>query len=88
MIGKFDIELSRRSSGGLILTLADSRLRASEALRLLIEDWRAPDRGLFVRAGKDRVAFIGPTTTRVLKTWLARYPMPSSEAFLFVDRRG
>ena len=75
----------------LTLTLADSGLRASEVLRLLIEDWRAHDRGLFVRAGKgrkDRVAFIGPTTTRALKAWLARNPTPSPEAFLFVDRRG
>jgi len=75
----------------LILTLADSGLRASEVLHLLIEDWRAPDRGLFVRAGKgrkDRVAFIGPTTTRALKAWLAHHPAPSPEAFLYVDRRG
>lgn len=44
-----------------------------------------------MRAGKgrkDRVAFIGPTTTRALKTWLVRHPVASSEAFLFVDRRG
>ncbi len=75
----------------LILALADSGLRASEALHLLVEDWRPPDRGLFVRAGKgrkDRVVFIGPTTTRALKAWLARHPSPSSESFLFVDRRG
>src|SRR3989304_7696647 len=37
---------------------------------------------------KDRMAFIGPTTTRALKTWLARRPAPSPEAFVFVDRRG
>jgi integrase len=58
----------------LLLVLADSGLRASEVLHLLIEDWRSGDRGLFVRAGKgrkDRVAFIGPTTTRALKAWLA-----------------
>jgi site-specific recombinase XerD len=75
----------------LILTLADSGLRASELLHLLIEDWRGVDRGLFIRAGKgrkDRVTFIGPTTTRALKAWLARHPTPSSEAFLFTDRRG
>ncbi len=74
----------------LLLALADSGLRASEVLRLLVEDWRASDRGLFVRAGKgrkDRVAFIGPTTTRVLKAWLARHPAPTQEAFLFMDRR-
>lgn len=46
----------------LLLVLADSGLRANELPHLLVEDWRAADRGLFVRAGKgrkDRVAFIG-----------------------------
>jgi site-specific recombinase XerD len=75
----------------VILALADSGLRANELLYLLVEDWRTADRGLFVRGGKgrkDRVAFIGPTTTRALKTWLARHPSPSPEAFLFTDRQG
>ena len=75
----------------LILALADSGLRASELLRLLVEDWRTADRGLFVRGGKgrkDRVAFIGPTTTRALKAWLARHPVPSPESYLFCDREG
>jgi site-specific recombinase XerD len=75
----------------LLLVLADSGLRAGEVLRLLVEDWRTSDRGLFVRAGKgrkDRVAFIGSTTTRALKTWLARHPAPRAEVFLFVDRHG
>ncbi|HLW49248.1 MAG TPA: tyrosine-type recombinase/integrase [bacterium] len=75
----------------LLLVLADSGLRANEVLRLLVEDWRRADRGLFVRAGKgrkDRVAFIGPTTTRALKAWLARHPAPASDAFLFCDREG
>ncbi len=75
----------------LILVLADAGLRASEALRLLIEDWRLADRGLFVRSGKgrkDRVAFVGATTTRALKVWLARHPVPSAESFLFTDQRG
>jgi site-specific recombinase XerD len=70
----------------LLLLLADSGLRANELLHLLIEDWRAADRGLFVRAGKgckDRVAFIGPTTTRALKSWLSHHPQPTPEAFLF-----
>ncbi len=46
---------------------------------------------MFVRAGKgpkDRVAFVGPTTTPVLKAWLARHPAPSPESFLFCDRQG
>ena len=75
----------------ILLVLADSGLRAGEVLRLLVEDWRPSDRGLFVRAGKGRkdcVAFIGSTTTRALKTWLARHPAPRAEVFLFVDRRG
>ncbi|MDR7543655.1 MAG: tyrosine-type recombinase/integrase [Armatimonadota bacterium] len=75
----------------LVLVPADAGLRAGEVLRLLVEDWRASDPGLFVRAGKgrkDRVTFIGPTTTRALKAWLARHPLPSPEAFLFCDRAG
>jgi site-specific recombinase XerD len=75
----------------MILVLADSALRAGELLHLLVEDWRPADRGLFVRSGKgrkDRVAFVGPTTTRALKVWLARHPQPSGEAFLFCDRHG
>ena len=75
----------------LILTLADAGLRASESLRLLVEDWRTADRGLFVRAGKgrkDRVAFIGPTTTRAIKTWLVKHPAPAPESFLFTNRLG
>jgi len=75
----------------LLLVFADSGLRANEVLRLLVEDWRPADRALFVRAGKgrkDRVAFVGPTTARALKAWLARHPVPSSETFLFCDRAG
>jgi integrase/recombinase XerC len=74
----------------LVLVLADAGVRASEILHLLVEDWRQSDRCLFVRSGKgrkDRVAFVGPTTTRALKAWLARHPAPSGEAFLFVDRQ-
>ncbi len=50
----------------LILALADSALRAREALHLLVEDWWPAERGLFVQAGKgreDRVSFIAATTT-------------------------
>jgi site-specific recombinase XerD len=75
----------------LLLVLADAGLRAAELLRLLVEDWRPADRGLFVRAGKgrkNRVAFIGPTTTRALKGWFARHPQPGPEQFLFCDRQG
>jgi site-specific recombinase XerD len=75
----------------LLLVLADTGLRAGELLHLLIEDWRPTDRGLFVRGSKgckDRVAFIGPTTTRALRRWLARHPSPAPESFLFTDRQG
>jgi site-specific recombinase XerD len=74
----------------LLLVLADAGLRASELLYLLVEDWRPNDRSLFVRGGKgrkDRVAFIGPTTTRALRVWLARHPNGSPEAFMFADRK-
>jgi integrase len=70
----------------LLLVMADSGLRASELLHLLIEDWRPADRGVFVRGGKgrkDRVSFIGPTTVRSLKAWLVHHPLPSPESFLF-----
>jgi integrase len=75
----------------IILVLADSGLRANECLHLLFEDWQPLDRRLVVRAGKggkDRVAFVGPTTTRALKAWLALHPRLATEAFLFTDRRG
>jgi len=75
----------------LLLLLADSGLRTNEALHLLVEDWRAADRALFVRAGKgrkDRVAFVGTTTVRALRRWLARHPQPAPEAFFFCDRQG
>jgi integrase len=75
----------------MLLTLADSVLLASEALHLLVEDWRRADRSLLVRGGrgrKGRVAFVGATATRALKAWLARHPAASSEAFLFCDRAG
>jgi integrase/recombinase XerD len=75
----------------MVLVLADAGMRASELLHLLVEDWRPSNRALFVRSGKgrkDRIAFIGPTTTRALKVWLARHPRPSPEVFLFCDREG
>lgn len=37
---------------------------------------------------KDRVTFIGPTTTRAVKAWLARHPAPAPESFPFTDRHG
>lgn len=75
----------------MLLVLADAGLRAGKLLHLLVEDWRTLDRGVFVRSGKgrkDRVAFIGATTTRALKIWLARHPSPAPESFLFTDRHG
>ncbi len=75
----------------MVLVLADAGLRASELVRLLVEHWQPAQRALVVRGGKgrkDRVAFVGPTTARALKTWLARHPEPAGESFLFVDRRG
>ncbi|MDR7562796.1 MAG: tyrosine-type recombinase/integrase [Armatimonadota bacterium] len=75
----------------MILVLADSGLRANELLNLLVEHWSPADRSLFVRSGKgrkDRVVFVGATTTRALKEWLARHPAPAPESYLFTDRQG
>ncbi len=75
----------------MVLVLADAGLRARELLRLLVQDWQPSERALVVRGGKgrkDRVVFVGPTTTRALKAWLARHPEPSGESYLFCDRRG
>ena len=75
----------------LILVIADAGLRASEALHLLLEDWRPHDRSLFVRSGKgarDRVVFVGATTARALKAWLSVHPQPGPEAWLYCKRDG
>jgi site-specific recombinase XerD len=72
-----------------ILVMADAGLRASEALHLLIEDWRPADRSVFVRSGKgarDRVVFVGATTARALKAWLSVHPQPGPETWLFCQR--
>lgn len=75
----------------LILVMADAGLRASEALHLLVENWRSHDRSLFIRSGKgarDRVVFVGATTARTLKAWLSVHPLPGPEAWLFCQRDG
>lgn len=74
----------------LILVLADAGLRASEVLRLLVEDWTPTQRSLFVRGGKgrkDRVAFLTPTTARSLKEYLGTRRIIAPEDFLFADAR-
>lgn len=79
-----------RRNRALILVLADTGLRASEILRLLVEDWNPSERSLFVRSGKgrkDRVVFLSPTTTRALKEYLGMRCGFASEEFLFVDQR-
>jgi site-specific recombinase XerD len=91
VLGAWPVTLEGTRNRALILVLADSALRASEVLHLLVEDWRPADRGLFVRAGKgrkDRVSFIEATTTRALKAWLSVHPAASPESFLFTDRTG
>jgi site-specific recombinase XerD len=80
-----------RRNRALILVLADAGLRASEALHLLVESWNPQDRSLLVRHGKgakDRTVFVGPTTARAIKEYLAVHPALSRENFLFVDEKG
>lgn len=77
-----------RRNRALILILADAGLRASEVLRLLVEDWTAAQRSLFVRGGKgrkDRVAFVTPTTARSLREYVETRRILAPEDFLFVD---
>jgi len=72
----------------LILVMADSGLRASEVLRLVVEDWTPAQRSLLVRGGKghkDRVTFVTPTTARALREYLGSHPVVAVEDFLFAD---
>jgi len=72
----------------LVLVMADAGLRASEVLHLLVEDWSLQDRSLFVRSGKghkDRVTFVGPTTMRAIRYYLAMRTVASREDWLFAD---
>lgn len=74
----------------LILALADSGVRASEVLHLLVENWNPAERSLFIRSGKgrkDRVVFISPTAARGVKEYLAARRYAAPEDFLFVDAR-
>ncbi len=75
----------------LILVMADAGLRAGEAVRLLVENWNAQERSLFVRYGKgqkDRISFVGATTTRAIRDYLAMRPLVSREQWLFADAQG
>lgn len=77
-----------RRNRALILVLADTGIRASEVLRLLVEDWNASHRSLFVRAGKgrkDRLVFVTPTSARAVKELLGMRRLAAPEDFLFVD---
>lgn len=81
-------EFHGRRSRALLLVLADAGLRASEIVRLLIEDWKPAERSLFIRSGKgrkDRVAFVAPTTARALRAYLGTRRLVSPEDFLFAD---
>jgi site-specific recombinase XerD len=80
--------LTGRRNRALILVMADAGLRASEVLRLLVEDWTPAQRSLFVRSGqgqKDRVVFVSPTTARALKEYLGTRRVLAPEDFLFLD---
>ncbi len=75
----------------LILVMADAGLRAGEVVRLLVEHWNPQERSLFVRSGKgqkDRVSFVGATTTRALRDYLGARTLAGREDWLFVDDQG
>jgi integrase len=74
----------------LVLLLADSGLRVSEAIRLRGEDLLFTERTVFVKrgkGGKDRTGFIGPVTAQALRTHLARRG-GQMEDFVFSYRDG
>jgi site-specific recombinase XerC len=75
----------------LIVVLADSGLRVSEAARLQRDDLNFKTGTVGVRSGKggrDRVGFIGTTTAAHLRTWLAQRPHASPEDPVFCTRDG
>lgn len=54
--------------------MADAGPRKGEALHLLVQNWQAHERALFVRSGKganDRTVFVCAGTARAIKAWLA-----------------
>ena len=80
-----------RRNYALVLAMADAGLRANEVLHLLVEDWQASGRSLFVRfgkGGKDRTVFVNPTAAGAIKAWLAVHPHPAPEGWLFCKRDG
>jgi site-specific recombinase XerD len=75
----------------LILVMADAGLRAGEVVRLLVEDWSPQERSLFLRTGKggkDRVSFVGATTTRAIRDYFTMRPLISREDWLFANAQG
>lgn len=78
-------ELGLRNEG-LIRLLVDSGLRVSEALALLVQDLRLDDGSIAVHSGKgqkDRTAYIGPKTRKILLRYLGqRLKIPSCVVFL------
>lgn len=80
--------ITGKRNRALVLLFADAGLRASEVLRLLVENLSLAERSLFIRSGKgrkDRVTFVSPTTARALRKYLAVRPRVAPEDFLFVD---
>lgn len=72
----------------MALVMADAGLRASEVIRLLVEDWKPSERSLFIRSGKmqkDRTVFVTPTTARAIRDHLATRRILSTEDFMFVS---
>jgi integrase/recombinase XerC len=74
----------------LILVMADAGLRASEVVWLLVENWSAFERSLFVRGKgkKDRTVFVGPSTIRAIRDYLSTRRIVHLDDFLFVNDDG
>lgn len=74
----------------LVLVLADSGLRATEACRLLVAHRDGANRTLrvFGKGRKERVVPFGFTTARTLKTYLGMRGSVAPEDYLFVTEQG
>jgi site-specific recombinase XerD len=80
-----------RRNRALVALLADSGLRISEALRLVLDDLNLAAGTLVVRGGKgakDGPGFFGGTTAALLRAWLALRRQARPEEYLFTDRSG
>jgi site-specific recombinase XerD len=83
--------VTERRNRALLLVMLDAGLRASETMRLLVDDWTPAERSLLVRCRKgqrDRTVFLSPTTARAIRDSLGVRHLVAREDFRFVTEDG